>query len=127
MQRRGPCRAPRPGRGCLSEGSGEGATPTLGESIGNGHDQDKHAEEFEEIDIGAEDLPQFIDDVIQGAKETEGRVFALEDKRTVCIDPETETVVIHDPNHPDLGAAFRPRGPGHQRIHFQAIRHETSK
>ncbi|SDF10625.1 hypothetical protein SAMN04488504_12047 [Myxococcus virescens] len=67
-----------------------GATPTLGETIGNGHAQDKHAEDFEEIDIGAENLPQFIDGVIQAAQETDERAIALPDERTAYIDHKTE-------------------------------------
>ncbi|WP_426755521.1 RHS repeat-associated core domain-containing protein [Myxococcus sp. Y35] len=95
----------------LSEGGEEGATPTLGESIGNGHAQDKHEQEFEEIDIAREDLPRFIDDIVEAAKVTEGRVIHLPDDRTAYLDPATETVVIHDPKHPDLGTAMRPKNP----------------
>ncbi|WP_141591471.1 hypothetical protein [Myxococcus sp. AB056] len=91
----------------LSDGSGEVATPTLGESIGKGHAQDDHEEDFAEIDVSREDLPQFIDDVIKNAKAKD--VIDLKRGRTAYIAPETETVMIHDPNHPDLDTVFRPR------------------
>ncbi|WP_193409895.1 RHS repeat-associated core domain-containing protein [Myxococcus hansupus] len=103
----------------LSEGSEEEAAPTLGESIGRGHAAGKHEGEFEEIGITEEALPGFIDEVIEEAKATEGRVIPLKRGRTAYIDPESETVVIHDPGHPDLGTAMRPTIEGTDKSNYK--------
>ncbi|WAM24887.1 hypothetical protein [Myxococcus sp. NMCA1] len=83
----------------------------MGESIGKGRAQDKHNKELDEIDIEREDLPQFIDDIVQATKETEGGVIALSGNQTAFTAPDTGTIVVHDPNHPDLDTVFRPRPP----------------
>jgi len=84
-------------------------TRSLGQRIAEGHAFEKHFEKGEFKDLGIktrEDFARHIDNVV--AKATGSNVRSLKYGRMAYWDDATGTVVIHDPQSPDLGTAFRP-------------------
>ena len=74
------------------------------QQIAKGHAWSKHKGEFPQFSTEAE-FAQHIDRVmaIPSASKT------LTKGRTAFWDDQTQTVVIRDPNSPDLGTAFKPK------------------
>ncbi len=100
-------------------GSPKNFVQTVSRNIGRGHAFTKHV--LTKGDLGGliigiggqvkqirtvDDLSQFVGHIITKAKG--GDAKNLSRGRKAWWDSETGTVVIHDPNHPDLGTVFRP-------------------
>jgi filamentous hemagglutinin len=73
------------------------------EQIAKGHAWSKHKGEFPEFSTVAE-FAQHIDQIMANPSASK----SLAKGRTAFWDDKTKTVVIRDPNSPDLGTAFRP-------------------
>jgi filamentous hemagglutinin len=129
---------PNPGEPCKTENSGSGAkgpppakgdvaaaapdpNKGLGKAIADGHAFDKHVVEhgeFEGLGINSRDeFAEHIDGVVSNA--TGADVRTLSGGRTAFWDDASGTVVIRNPNAPDLGTAFRPTTG---RVYFTGLR-----
>ncbi len=86
---------------------GEGdSNRSTAESIGSGHAYDKHVvkkEEFKGIVNTKSEFIDHIDNVINNPSD----VKSLSRDRTAYYHNDSQTTVIHDPNHPDQGTALR--------------------
>ena len=77
---------------------------TLAEFIGEGHAYTKHIGEYADINT-REEFIELIDDVIRNSNDMKPN---LNNGRTAWWNDSHQTVVIFDPNHADLGTAFKP-------------------
>ena len=75
------------------------------QQIAKGHAWSKHKGEFPEFSTEGE-LAQHIDEIMANPSESKN----LTKGRQAFWDGMTKTVVIRDPNSPDLGTTFRPKG-----------------
>jgi filamentous hemagglutinin len=74
------------------------------QQIANGHAWSKHKGEFPQFSTEAE-FAQHIDHVMTNPTASK----SLAKGRTAFWDDMSQTVVIRDPNSPDLGTAFKPK------------------
>jgi len=74
------------------------------QQIGKGHAWSKHRTEFPEFST-ADDFTRHVDDVMTNPSASKN----LAKGRKAFWDDNSKTVVIRDPNHPDLGTAFKPK------------------
>jgi filamentous hemagglutinin len=75
------------------------------QQIANGHAWPKHRGDFPEFSTEAE-FAQHIDQILANPSASK----SLARGRAAFWDDKTKTVVIRDPNSPDLGTAFKPSG-----------------
>jgi filamentous hemagglutinin len=74
------------------------------QQIANGHAWSNHKGEFPEFSTEAE-FAEHIDQIMANPSASKKLARA----RRAYWDDTTRTVVIRDPNSPDMGTAFRPR------------------
>jgi hypothetical protein len=74
------------------------------QQIAKGHAWSKHKGEFPEFSTEGE-FAQHIDQIMANPSAAKN----LTRGRTAFWDEKTQTVVIRDPNSPDLGTAFKPK------------------
>ncbi len=98
-----------PGVTPTEAGQGEPSLKPVAEAISQGHAFDKHVLNGEFKDLGITTPEQFSEHVSQVMGNAEGaNVRVLSGERIAYWDDSSGTVVIFDPNSPDLGTAFRP-------------------
>lgn len=76
--------------------------------ISHGHANQKHAQEFP--GMSSSDLERHVADVMANPK----RERPLKDNRKAYLGQDGNTIVIHDPMHPDGGTVFRRDGTEEQ-------------
>jgi len=82
--------------------------------IANGHAWTKHGAEFPEFS-NPNEFAQHVDSVMMNPTASKG----LANGRQAFWDDASQTVVIRDPNHPDMGTAFRP---GNGRAYYDGLK-----
>jgi filamentous hemagglutinin len=83
-----------------------GLSPSSAAAIAKGHAWSNHRHEFPEFATPAE-FARHIDSIFSNPQ---ALVRKLARGRQAWWHGASRTVVIHDPNHPDEGTAFRPTG-----------------